>query len=269
VRDDPNAARVADDAVRAFLAEHGPGPGAPMVVVIPALNEAESVAAVVESVPETICDLAVETILVDDGSTDGTADLASGAGALVCRLPVNLGQGHAFRIGYRLARARGARFIGTADADGQFDPRELPDLVAPLVAGEADFVNGSRRLGRTETTDVVRKTGVVVFGALITALTGVRITDPANGLRAFRSEVTETVPLHQTQYQTSELLIGAIAHGFRVKEAPATMYARKAGVSKKGGNLGYGLRFAGVVLTTWWTQRRAARRRIAPPRAPG
>ena len=121
------------------------------------------------------------------------------------------------------------------DADGQFDPRELPDLVAPLVAGEADFVNGSRRLGRTETTDVVRKTGVVVFGALITVLTRVRITDPANGLRAFRAEVTETVPLHQTQYQTSELLIGAIAHGFRVKEVPATMYARHAGVSKKGG----------------------------------
>jgi glycosyltransferase involved in cell wall biosynthesis len=269
VRDDPNAARIADDAVRTFLADYGSGPGAPIVVVIPALNEAESVAAVVESVPATMCDLAVETILVDDGSGDGTGDLAKGAGALVCRLRINLGQGHAFRVGYRLARARGARFIGTADADGQFDPRELPALVAPLVAGEADFVNGSRRLGRTETTDVVRRTGVVVFGALITALTRVRITDPANGLRAFRAEVTETVPLHQTQYQTSELLIGAIAHGFRVTEVPATMYARRAGVSKKGGNFVYGLRFAGVVLTTWWTQRRDARRRTAPRRHPG
>ncbi len=67
------------------------------------------------------------------------------------------------------------------------------------------------------------------------------------------------MPLHQPQYQTSELLIGAIMHGFQVKEVPVTMYARKAGVSKKGGNLVYGLRFAGVVLTTWWSQRRAAR----------
>ena len=129
----------------------------------------------------------------------------------------------------------------------------------PIVDRRADFVNGSRRLGRTETTDPVRRAGVVVYGTLVSILTGVRITDPANGLRAFRAEVTERVPLRQTQYQTSELLIGAVAHGFKVMEAPATMYKRSAGTSKKGGNLLYGLRFGKVVLTTWWAQRRLAR----------
>lgn len=239
--------------------------GAPIAVVIPALNEVESVAAVVSDVPESICGLPTETILVDDGSTDGTADVARRAGALVCRLPVNLGQGNAFRVGYRLARERGAQIICTADADGQFDPRELPALVEPIVSGRADFVNGSRRLGRTETTDPVRKAGVVFYGALVSALTRVRITDPANGLRAFRSEVVEQVPLRQTQYQTSELLIGALAHGFRVIEAPATMYKRSAGESKKGGNLIYGLRFGRVVVTTWWAQRVGARRSRSSP----
>ena len=100
--------------------------------------------------------------------------------------------------------------------------------------GEADFVNGSRRLGRTYSTDPVRNLGVVVFGTLVTVLTGVRITDPANGLRAMRAEITEVVPLHQPQYQTSELLITTIAHGFRVKEVPATMHERRSGGSKKG-----------------------------------
>jgi glycosyltransferase involved in cell wall biosynthesis len=260
VREPRDATTIADRAAQQFFAEHGDSGGSPIAVVVPALNEAESVAGVIRSVPATISGLTTETILVDDGSTDRTAELAKGAGALVCRLPVNLGQGNAFRLGYRLARARGAQIICTADADGQFDPKELPALVEPIVAGRADFVNGSRRLGRTETTDPVRKAGVVFYGALLSALTRVRITDPANGLRAFRSEITERVPLRQTQYQTSELLIGAIAYGYRVIEAPATMYQRASGTSKKGGNLVYGLRFGRVVITTWWAQRASARR---------
>ncbi len=260
IHDLPDATRISSEAVADFVEQYGPGPGAPIAVVIPALNEAETVASVVKSVPASMSGLDTETILVDDGSSDGTGEEARSAGALVCRFPVNLGQGHAFRAGYQLARQRGARFIGTADADGQFDPRELPALMEPLVAGEADFVNGSRRLGRTETSDPVRKAGVFVFGTLISALTGVRITDPANGLRAFRSEITEVVPLRQPQYQTSELLIGAVAHGFTVIEKPATMYEREAGVSKKGHNLFYGFRFARVVITTWWAGRSAARR---------
>ena len=258
VREIPNAAAIAAEAAEQFASEYAERPAAPIAVVIPALNEEESVADVVSSVPETICGLATETILVDDGSTDATASLAGDAGALVCRLAVNLGQGHAFRVGYKLATHRGARVICTADADGQFDPRELPALVEPILAGRADFVNGSRRLGRTETTDPVRRAGVLFYGALVTLLTRVRITDPANGLRAFTPEVTSTVPLRQTQYQTSELLIGAIANGFRVIEAPATMYQRAAGESKKGHNLIYGLRFGRVVVSTWLCQRRSA-----------
>jgi glycosyltransferase involved in cell wall biosynthesis len=261
-RDPAHSQEIADAAAAAFLARHQAGEGAPIVVVIPALNEVESVADVIQTVPKSICGLAVETLLVDDGSRDGTSPAAEAAGALVCTVPINIGQGSAFRLGYRLARARGATYIATADADGQFDPRELPALIGPLKADEADFVNGSRRLGRTYTTDPVRGLGVVVFGALISILTGTRITDPANGLRAFKAEVTEVVRLRQTQYQTSEMLITTIANGFRVKEVPATMYKRTAGESKKGGNWIYGLRFARVIVTTWWQMRPTARLRV-------
>ena len=267
VRDRPGADDVLADAARAFELEYHDRPAAPIAVVIPALNEDESVGAVVRSVPARMCGLDADVLLVDDGSSDRTGQEARSAGALVCRLPVNLGQGQALRLGYRLARQRGAAVIATIDADGQFDPAEVPALVGPIVAGEADFVNGSRRLGRTEAVDPARQLGLVVFGALVTMLTGTRITDPANGLRAFRAEVTQQVPLRQSQYQTAELLIGTIARGFRVLEVPVTVYGRAGGASRKGGNFFYGWQFSRVVLTTWWSARHVARqhRTRTPP----
>ncbi len=265
IRDPARSEEIANEAVATFLAEH-PGKGADVVLVIPALNEEDAVADVVRSVPETICGLSVETLVMDDGSRDATEAEAKGAGALVCRFPINLGQGTAFRTGYRVARERGAAIIATADADGQFDPQELPALVGPILAGDADFVNGSRRLGTTHTTDPVRKVGVVLFARVLSILTGTRITDPANGLRAMRAEVTAKVQLRQTQYQTSEMLINVIANGFVVKEVPATMYQRAAGETKKGRNLIYGARFARVILTTWWRLRPVARANLAARR---
>ena len=243
-------------AAEAFACEHVAARPADVAVVIPAYDEAGSIGAVVRGVPARICGLRTETIVIVDGATDGTAAAAREAGALVCDVPVNRGQGAALRLGYLLARGRGAVFIATIDADGQYDGADLDAVIAPLVDGRADFVTGSRRLGRSLTTDRVRGAGVVVFGRLITALTGTRITDPANGLRAMRAEVTASVQLTQPQYQASELLVGAILRGWRVVEVPTLMRDRTAGVTKKGRNLAYGARFARVVLATWWRDRR-------------
>lgn len=250
---------VVDAALAAFNSEYGSGPGRPLCVVIAALNEVGAVASVIESLPPDAAGLDLECILVDDGSSDGTADAARRAGAMVCRFDRNLGQGWALRAGYRLAAARHAAVIATMDADGQFDPGELGRIVGPVVGGRADMVVGSRRLGRSEVGDRFRATGVVAFARLITLLTGQRVTDPSSGYRAFRPEVPERVPLRQVQYQASELLIGAISMGFRVTEVPMTLRVRAAGQSKKGTNLLYGWRFTKVVVTTWWTTRRVAR----------
>jgi len=200
--------------------------------------------------------LATDVIVVVDGATDGTADAARRAGAMVCDVAVNRGQGAALRLGYRLARERDARYIATLDADGQYDPAELATVVAPLVDGRADLVTGSRRLGAAHTTDRARAAGVIVFGALISILTRTRITDPANGLRAMRAELTAAVTLEQPQYQASELLVGAIMRGYRVVEVPVTLHVRSAGTTKKGGNLLYGMRFSRAVVGTWWRDRR-------------
>jgi glycosyltransferase involved in cell wall biosynthesis len=254
------------DAAAAFLAAHPPKVGAPLAIVIPAYNEEPTVASVVEEIPSEAAGLATEVIVVVDGARDATAAKAAAAGALVCDVPVNRGQGAVLRLGYWLARARGAQLIATIDADGQYEPQELARVVEPILAGRADFVSGSRRLGAELTTDRVRHLGVLVFGALISLLVRHRITDPACGIRAMRAEVTAAVTLEQPQYQASELMISAALNGFRLAEVPTTMRDRgvHATGTKKGGNLGYGVRFARAAIHTWRRDRRAARSRLRP-----
>jgi len=253
-------------AAAAFLAAHPAGSGAPVAVVIPAYNEEPTVGSVVGEIPRRVAGLASEVIVVVDGAADATAARAAQAGALVCDVSVNRGQGAALRLGYWLARARGAQVIVTIDADGQYDPGDLDRVVAPVLSGQADFVSGSRRLGTELTTDRMRHLGVIVFGALISVLVRHRITDPACGLRAMRAEVTAAVVLEQPQYQASELMISAALHGYRLAEVPSTMRDRASHATrtKKGGNLLYGVRFARAATHTWWRDRKAARTRLRP-----
>ncbi|HET9895586.1 MAG TPA: glycosyltransferase family 2 protein [Streptosporangiaceae bacterium] len=245
-------------AIESFSNQYGSRATAlpPLAIVIAAFNEQGSIGPVIEQLPQVISDLEVAKIVVSDGSADGTVKEADAVGALVCDVPVNRGQGAALRLGYRLAREGGARYIVTTDADGQYNPAEIPGLLAPILAGEADFVSGSRTQGSEETKDPVRKLGVRVFALTISVLTGQRITDPSFGLRAMRAEVTGKVSLLQPQYQAAELLIGVIAHGYKVIERPATIHKRKVGQSKKGHNALYGLYFAKVIGSTWWRERR-------------
>jgi glycosyltransferase involved in cell wall biosynthesis len=226
-----------------FLAAHPAGTGAPIAVVIPAYNEEPTVASVIREIPATLAGLPTEVIVVVDGSADATATEAVSAGALVCDIPVNRGQGVVFKLGYWLARARGAQVIATIDADGQYEPLELERVVEPIVSGRADFVNGSRRLGTELTTDPIRH---------------------ACGIRGMRAKVSESVTLQQSQYQSSELLIGTAMRGFRVIEVATTMRDRPDGATgtKKGPNLLYGMRFARAVLGTWRRERNAARTRL-------
>ena len=246
-----------DAAAQAFFAEFGDDARAlpPVAIVIAAFNEADVIGQVIEALPATICGLKTVVIVVSDGSKDKTAGAARTHGALVADVPVNRGQGAALRLGYRLAREGAARYIVTTDADGQYNPAEMERVLAPVVAGQADFVTGSRKLGSQETKDLVRRIGTWVFATSISLLTRQRITDSSFGLRAMRAEVTGAVRLEQPQYQSSELLIAVLTHGYRVAEVPATIHKRKVGESKKGHNAIYGLKYAGVVFGTWWRER--------------
>ena len=269
------ADRVGDEAIRRFRADYPQLSLAPVVVVIPALDEEASIGGVLAEIPASACGLAVDTVVVDDGSSDRTGEIAREQGAYVARRERNSGQGAAFRVGYRLASEHGARYVVTLDADGQWDPADIPAVLGPVVDGEADFVLGSRVLGEAEGGDVVRRAGVRFFAALVRLLTGVRVTDTSSGLRAMLAEVGVSVRQEQVQYQSSELLLGAIAHGYRVAERPVVMRRRAAGESKKGNNALYGLSYARAILRTWRRERgraapgrrgrfAAARDRIAP-----
>ena len=184
-------------AATAFFSSYGDRAAGlpPVAIVIAAFNEQGVVGSVVDALPATLRGLGTAAIVVSDGSADGTVAEAEAHGALVCDVPVNRGQGAALRLGYRLAREGGARYIVTTDADGQYNPAEMDRVLAPVVAGDADFVTGSRKLGSQETKDPVRRLGTWVFAVTISVLTGQRITDSSFGLRAMRAEGTGAIRL--------------------------------------------------------------------------
>jgi glycosyltransferase involved in cell wall biosynthesis len=257
---------IDDATVADFVARHGTPTFEPVTIVIPSYGEAANLERVLSEIPEEIHGMGTSAVVVVDGRHPDEEEGASArrveaSGHHVAVAPVNRGQGAALRVAYRLARQGGARYIVSLDADGQYDAAEIPRLLEPILAGEADFVSGSRRLGTTEHYDAVRNVGVDVYALIISVLTLHKITDPANGLRTMRAELTADVPLTEPQYQASELEVGAIMRGWRVTERANTMRRRGSGKSKKQHNIFYALQFGRVVTKTWWRGRgREARR---------
>jgi glycosyltransferase involved in cell wall biosynthesis len=230
----------------------------PVVALICAYEEGDNIGDVLKAVPAEACGLEVAALVIVDGGTDDTARVALDSGAVTCVFPTNLGHGVALQVGYRLCVDGGARYVVTLDADGQNDPAEIAVMLEPLVAGAADFVVASRRLGIDETRDRVRRAGVVVFAWVTNRLTKAKLSDTSNGYRALTAELLADVVdrLEQRQYQTAELLITAISRGWRVTERPTVWRPRASGTSKKGSNLFFGFRYANVVVQTWLRERR-------------
>ena len=225
--------------------------GRRLVVVLPAFNEAGNVGPVVSSLPGLLEGMRVIPVVVSDGSVDATAAEARAAGALVTELPINRGGGLALRVGYDIALQLGAEIVVTMDADGQHLAEELPVMVAPILDGSADYVNGSRLLGDFERDSLIRHVGVHVFSRVVSILTGRRITDPSSGYRAARADLLHRLVLEQDQFWTSEILIEALRHRAKVVEVPVTIVARASGTSKKPASLRYGWNFSKVIFQTW------------------
>jgi glycosyltransferase involved in cell wall biosynthesis len=265
LREAPDTSAVTSTALQAFAVTYPDLKLQPLVVVIAAYNEADNIGAVLDEIPSHIAEVPVSMLVIDDGSTDATTQVAERHGALVCTLAANRGHGVALRLGYKIAREGGAQYIATLDGDGQWDPADLPAMVELMEAGEADFVIGSRELGNTENTDAFRNLGVKLFARVISALTRTSLTDTSSGLRLMRAGLTGTVTQTQPQYQTSELLIGAVLQGYRVAEVPTVMRQRMSGESRKGRNFAYGLRYARVITYTYLRERRAASQLKASP----
>jgi hypothetical protein len=222
-----------------------------VAVVIPAYNEAENIGHVLDLMPREVCGLEIQTLVVDDGSRDGTGDVAAAHGALVARHVTNRGGGAALRTGYRLMVEAGAEIVVTLDADGQHLPSEMERLVKPILDGEVDVAHGSRVLGHAESNHFARELGIVFFNRLVSFMTRTHVTDCSNGYRAVRTAVLPQLVLRQEQFHTSEFMIEAIKRGIPAKEVPITVEQRLHGHSKKPAVFRYGVGFANAIVRTW------------------
>ncbi len=203
----------------------------PVAVIVPAYNEAENL-------PETLSLMpahrvpGMRVIVVDDGSTDGTADVAERNGAhVVVRHQTNRGLGAALRTGLATARELDARAAVYIDADGEYAPSQIPDLLAPIDAGEADYVLGSRYLGTIEHQSVHRRVGNMLFTWLLCVAAGRRITDGQTGFRAFSRRALECAEIIHDYNYAQILTLDLLKKGMRMREVPITYRPRTKGKS--------------------------------------
>lgn len=208
----------------------------PIVLFLPARDEAASVAAVVGRVPAEVRGHPVRCLVVDDGSTDSTAAVAAAAGATVVSLGRNRGLGAAVRAGFAEAGALDAVAVAFCDADGEYDPDELERLVAPILDGDADYVVGSRFAGGSRSMRPHRWAGNRALTWWIRRLAhrrfGVRrLTDGQSGYRALsRAAASAAEVIHDYNY-AQVLTLDLLAKGFRYAEVPISYRFRSEGRS--------------------------------------
>lgn len=203
----------------------------PIVLFMPAYNEAASVAAVVRRMPETVAGHPVVCIVVDDGSTDGTGVIAEKAGALVVTQPENRGLGAAVRTGLAVALEHEPAAVAFCDADGEYAPEELGDLVAPILDGTADYVVGSRFAGDIEHMLPHRRFGNQVLTKTLSWVARQRITDGQSGYRAFSPRAAEAAEvIHDFNY-AQVITLDLLGKGMRYVEVPISYHFRTSGES--------------------------------------
>ena len=223
-----------------------------IAVLVPAYNEAENIGYVLDLMPDEVCGTPIAVLVVDDGSRDGTADVAAEHGAVVARHVINRGGGAALRTGYRLMVESGAEVVVTLDADGQHLP----------VGDGAPGQTGPRRRGRRRPRLARARPGrpqpLRPASSASSSSTGSSRPSPApksatapTATAPCATTVLPQLVLRQEQFHTSEFMIEAIKRGIPAKEVPITVERRLHGHSKKPAVVRYGLGFANAIVRTW------------------
>lgn len=202
-----------------------------ILVLIPCYNEAENIVATVERLKATCPD--VDFLVINDCSTDASADLLRARHYPFLDLPVNLGIGGGVQCGYLYAAAHDYDVTVQMDGDGQHDPAYLQAVVDPVLNGECDMCIGSRFINKEGfQTSFMRRVGIRFLSGLIYVLCGKRVLDVTSGFRATNKAMTAYFAAHYaTDYPEPEAILAASLAGFRVAEAPVVMQERQGGVS--------------------------------------
>jgi len=200
------------------------------LIIVPAHNEAGTIGWLTTQLRQRLPDY--DVLVVDDGSTDGTADDCHPE-VNVVQLPFNLGIGAAVQTGYRYAAEHGYEVTVQVDGDGQHRVFDVPRLTAPVERGEADMTLGSRFIGGfSHGQEPTRRIGAVMLGLLIRLLTGRRVTDCTSGLRAANRRVIEAfADSYPEDYPEPEVTLLLLRGQFTLKELPVRMRQRQRGRS--------------------------------------
>lgn len=198
--------------------------GRETLIIIPAFNEQERVSSVIMGIKALLAD--VDILVVNDGSSDRTAEVSLSSGARVLDLPFNMGYGVALQTGFKYALRNEYKYTVQLDADGQHDPRFIERLLEVVVKGEADIAIGSRFLEGGYQAQFFRRMGMLLFGSLASAIIRQRITDPTSGFQALNRKVMEfyASDSYPVDFPDADVIIMLHRAGLKIKEVPARMY---------------------------------------------
>ena len=202
-----------------------------LVAIVPAWNESGAIGEVVDEIKAFA---AIDVVVIDDCSTDDTADVAESHGAIVLRLPFNVGIGGAVQTGFRYALTQGYEVAVRLDGDGQHAASEIPKILAPVEAGDADLVIGSRFVdpGGVYRPPFARRIGISVFARLVSTLGGQRVTDTTSGFVALdRAGIELFATQFPHDYPEVEATLVALRSGLRVAQVQVDMRERQTGTS--------------------------------------
>ncbi len=192
-----------------------------LAITIPAFNEEKTIGKVIEEIPKKISGIkTIEIIVIDDGSTDKTAKIAKAHKAVVISHVGNRGLAKSFTDGLNLALARGADIIMNTDADFQYNQKQIPSIVKPIVEGKADIVLGSRFKGWIEDMSTGKRWGNIFATKVVRFVSGLDISDAQSGFRAFSREAALRINISGDFTYTQESLLIAAEHRLKVVEVP-------------------------------------------------
>jgi len=193
-----------------------------LIIQIPCLNEAATLAQTLEDLPRDIEGISqVEWLVIDDGSTDGTAEIARELGVHhIIRHPMNLGLARAFMTGLEYAIAQGADIIVNTDADNQYSAHDMPALLVPILKGTADFVIGERPVDEIETFSYIKKILQKLGSRIVRAISGTHVRDAPSGFRAMSRAAAIQLNVFTNYTYTLETIIQAGHKGIAIANVP-------------------------------------------------